>query len=667
MQDHRYTDALKNLDSVIWKYENTGKVSFLSGQSSLLDFFYDDEIKDGEISLLKIVHPSDKRLLLRIYRKLQEKKDFIEVFRLKNKWNVYKWVKVKGCPFSSIDQDYVIGEVYDFTEQKKAEQLLLTVQCQMMELIENVPNPIAIHKEEKIAYMNPAGLNMLKVNKLDEVIGKKMVDFMGSKKESDNHSTLVAMDGKERDVVSNRFNILYNNEPHIMSFGSDITEQQNVKKRLDNLEYYDELTNLPNYKWFNERLSSLLTNSKRPFAIFFIGLNEFKVINTTFGFLIGDEILKSIANRLNGKLNENNDVFRIEGDTFSLIVNFQSKNQCSRLAEKIVKLISEPLLIQGQEFYLSPRIGISLYPEDGTELEALKKNSHAALYLAKEKDHNRIQFYNSDMKEMYARRIELEKGLRKAIKNKELYLLYQPKCCITNGEVVGAEALLRWKHPELGIISPLEFVPIAEESGLIDSIGEWVIAEACRQLNAWKDNGIDILMSVNLSVKQLHQPNLVEIVRTTLAQTKLRPENLELEITESIMQQSDHAIQLLYDLRDLGIKISIDDFGTGYSSLSYLKDLPIDTLKVDRTFIRDLELAENEKAKAIVKSIVEMGHNLQLTVIAEGVETISQIDFLHEIKCNQVQGYYISQPLAQLDFANWFFQTQGSHYFSANV
>jgi diguanylate cyclase (GGDEF)-like protein/PAS domain S-box-containing protein len=660
MQYEKLMNGLNSLDCVIWKYDDTENLKFLSGFDSLFEFFSEEKLNEGKDFCSKIIHSDDRTTLLRCYQNLRTKKSFSEVFRLKNKQNVYKWIKVKGSyVYEHQDTGYFIGQAIEITEQKQAEQKLTTIQKQIMDIINNVPNPIAIHKEEKIAYINPAGLNMLGLNGLDQVIGKNMRDFMSplnqnEKEEKVKNSTLVASDGKEKEIVSSRFNIIFNNEPHVISFGNDITEQQSVKKRLSNLEFFDELTNLPNNKWFNETLLSYIENKNRQFSIFLIGLNEFKLINSTFGYKMGDKVLQTIAIRLKNELGKNNLFFRIEGDTFSFIAKIKTKEKCVLLAQKITQIISEPIFIKDQEFYLSPSIGIALFPEDGKDIEALNKNSHAALYLAKEKDFYHIQFYDSNIKEEYSRRMELEKGLRKAIANNEMYLVYQPKCSITSNEVIGAEALLRWKHPELGFVSPIEFIPIAEETGLIDIIGEWVLVEACKQISLWKKKDIDLIVSLNISVKQLHKANLVDIVQEALLEANISSSNLELEITESIMQQSENAIHLLYGFKDLGIKISIDDFGTGYSSLSYLKNLPIDILKIDRTFIKDIEFGQ--KDRAIVKSIVELGHNLQLTVIAEGVETKGQLDYLNEINCNLAQGYYYSPPLEVNEFEDWMTQ-----------
>ncbi|QOR65085.1 GGDEF domain-containing protein [Cytobacillus suaedae] len=640
--------ALTKLDSVIWKYGNSKKFEFLSGFPILEEFFSDDDIRNGSISILSITHPSDKTTLLRCIQSIQTDQSFSDVLRLKNKSNVYKWVKITGYSFTD-DKNHgcFIGQALDYSDQVNKEQAVKTLQNQMMAILDSVPNPAAIHKEEKIVYINPAALHMLRLTKTEEALGKRMEDFVSP----NNKDILIGSDGSEREIVAMRFPILFNDETHYLSFGNDITEQRKVKERLENLEYFDELTTLPNYKSFNEKLTSYIEYTNVHFSVFFISINELKLIHTTFGYQVGDEILKTIAIRLKKALGKENNIFRVEGDKFSYIGQGQTKEQCSEIAKKITKLITEPVFINGHEFYISPSIGITLFPEDGKDKETLKKNTNAALYLASDKDHHHFQFYDSLIKEAYIRRVVLEKALRKARKNNEFYLVFQPKCCIKTGEVIGAEALLRWRHPEFGIVSPTEFIEIAEESGIIDSIGEWVLIEACHQVRKWKDIGLDIKISVNLSVKQLHHPNLVKIVRNALERADISSSNLELEITESIMQQPNAANRLLHKLKNLGITISIDDFGTGYSSLSYLKNLPIDTLKIDRSFIKDIEAGERDRA--IVKSIVELGHNLNLHVVAEGVETKGQLHYLNKIHCNYAQGFLYSKPLNPEDFVNW--------------
>jgi diguanylate cyclase (GGDEF)-like protein len=385
----------------------------------------------------------------------------------------------------------------------------------------------------------------------------------------------------------------------------------------------------------------------RSIEVVFMDLDHFKFVNDSLGHSTGDLLLKAMAERLRSVLREGDTVGRVGGDEFVLILNDQNEEIIYRAMQRITAKVSEPITIEGKELYVSCSAGISIYPQDGRDVDTLLKNADAAMYRAKEHGRSNFQFYTSEMNERVNERLALENALRRALERNELALHYQPKVSLKTGAIVGAEALVRWLHPEWGLVRPARFIPLAEETGLIVSIGEWVLREACRQARAWLDAGLEPgVVSVNLSVRQFRQEGLVRTVSRILQESGLDPAQLEMELTESmVMHNVDAAIAVLQGLKQLGVTLSVDDFGTGYSSLSYLKDLPIDTLKIDRSFVRDIGTGEEAEDGVLAQAIISLGHALHLKVIAEGVETDAQMRFLRRHGCDEVQGFFYGEPV----------------------
>ncbi|GGF87240.1 bifunctional diguanylate cyclase/phosphodiesterase [Paenibacillus abyssi] len=412
--------------------------------------------------------------------------------------------------------------------------------------------------------------------------------------------------------------------------------------------YHDFLTGLPNLRRLTIQFDEELHKTER-IAIMFMDLDRFKFINDMFGHSVGDYLLKAVANRVLEHTEDNVMVARIGGDEFILLLPNYNRESAAKIAQKLLEELSRPFIHVGNELFMTPSIGISLYPIDGDNAELLIKNSDIAMYRAKELGRNNYQFYDPEMNELINRRAQLEKGLRKALELNEFTLYFQPQINLATGHIIGNEALIRWHHGELSMISPADFIPLSEETGLIVSIGEWVLRKACEQNVAWQKAGFSPMrVSVNLSARQIQQKNLVENVTEILQQTGLDPQYLELEITESIaMHNEDYVIAKLHALKKLGIKIAMDDFGTGYSSLSYLNKLPIDTLKIDKSFLSDLKEGLNAE---ICSTIIAMARNMRLTVIAEGVETEEQLRFLIDQKCDEAQGYIFSKPMPVEEF-----------------
>jgi diguanylate cyclase (GGDEF)-like protein/PAS domain S-box-containing protein len=441
----------------------------------------------------------------------------------------------------------------------------------------------------------------------------------------------------------------------------DITERQEFEEKIRELAYFDSLTGLPNRESFMMHVDQSIKSARRhqqQLAALFLDLDDFKRINDTLGHTIGDMLLKAIAERLLGCLRasdiigytaENvstNMVARFGGDEFTiLLTEIRDSGDAAVVAQRVMDTLTRPLNLAGHEVVITPTIGIAVFPEDGDNTEVLFRNADTAMYSAKRRGKNNFQLYNNAMNASALERLTMENQLRKALERNELLLHYQPQQELASGRIIAVEALLRWQNDELGNVPPNKFIPMAEDSGLIIPIGEWVLRSACTQLKAWQDTGVPVArIAVNISVRQFLYPGFLQLVEEVLRETGLAPESLELEITESLlMQDAEGAILLLRDLKALGVQLAIDDFGTGYSSLSYLKRFPIDRLKVDRSFVR--EITTNAEDAAITRAVIAMAHNMDLRVIAEGVETAEQLRYLTDEQCHEIQGYFLSRPV----------------------
>ena len=433
----------------------------------------------------------------------------------------------------------------------------------------------------------------------------------------------------------------------------DITERKAQEARIEHLAYHDSLTGLPNRTLLMDRLGQALSQAQRldqQVAVLFIDLDRFKLVNDSLGHHVGDQLLQEIARRLRATLRDNDTVARVGGDEFQVIVcNVAGPTDAARIAEKLMRTLGEPFTLEGQELHVTASLGVSLYPRDGASGELLLKYADTALYEAKGEGRNAYRFFSPEMNAQAHGRLRLENDLRRAVERRELELHYQPQLDLATGEVCAVEALVRWRHPVRGLVQPNAFIPMAEETGLVLGIGEWVLNEACRQVAQWQreglaDNLAPLRVAVNISARQLQRPGLDGAVRRALAASGLAADCLELEITESsVMLDPQHAQSVLQSLRELGVQLSIDDFGTGYSSLAYLKRLPLDRLKIDRSFIGGIPTDSDDAA--IVETIIVMTHKLGLRVIAEGVETLEQQLQLVRQGCDEMQGFLLAHPV----------------------
>ncbi|PYZ96310.1 histidine kinase [Alteribacter lacisalsi] len=515
----------------------------------------------------------------------------------------------------------------------------------------------------RITFCNPASARMLGYDSVEELIGKPYSYIF--KRRGGHDDAPLSSERKQYDTEEKFFrkdNTSFPVEYVISSIEKDgkvtgdvvtfkdITRRKQMEEQIKHQAYYDSLTNLPNRVLLNDRLTQGINYSRlhnEKLAVLFLDLDRFKYVNDTHGHTFGDLLLKEVGGRLGEAVPAEATVSRQGGDEFTIFLpNIQGKEDVVKVVERINHHFSAPFVINGHEIYVKNSIGISLYPEDGETTDDLVKNADTAMYKSKEFSGDNFHFYKADMDDRLYQRIQLETALYKALDQNELEIFYQPQIDYKKGTVTGLEALLRWNHPHEGMIPPCDFLPIAEDTGLIVPIGEWVIKESCRQLKEWHEQGYTNLdVSVNLTVREFEQADLFTKVKNVLSETGLEARFLKLEITENqILKDTEGTLTRMREFKDSGVDISIDDFGTGYSSLAYLKQFPIHTLKIDKSFVQDI--SPNGENASITNTIIDLAKNMELDVIAEGVETLEQAEFLVSKGCCQMQGFYFSKPLS---------------------
>ncbi|RKQ15909.1 EAL domain-containing protein [Oceanobacillus bengalensis] len=591
------------------------------------------------------------------------------VLRNKAKDGSYIWLDTTIVPF--LDKD---GKPYqyisirdDVTEKKQVEEELKESEEKYRLITENTSDIITvINRDGNIMYITPSSYAVLGhniediehskflrwVHKNDRENVTLMVKtiFKGRKSFGDVEFRMRKKDGSFLSAEAKISAVLDdegNEVGTLVLVIRDITLRKHSEKMIYHLSHHDTLTGLPNRAFFMNHLSKEFYHAKvihDELAVLYLDVDRFKNINDSLGHEKGDTVLTEIANRLRTSIHAKDFVARIGGDEFVILLSRSTRDEVIAIADKIVESLQNPITVSKNLYTVTGSIGISVYPSEVKTPEELLKQANIASDTVKAKGRNSYLFFHKNMEERSLERILLENEMKKAIKLDQFTLEYQPKIDIKSGKLIGMEALVRWNHPELGKIPPGKFIPIAEETGLITVLGEVILRKGCEQTHRWQEEGYtDLVLSVNLSTKQLYQNDLIEKIKLILRETNLDSKWLELEVTETAFTNIDNAQSILQEIRDLGIQVSIDDFGAGYSSFSYLKNLPVNTLKIDASFIRDIDL--NKESQAIVNGIVDIAEKLKLNVIAEGIETVEQLDQLKDAECPQGQGYYFSKPL----------------------
>ncbi|SEA54489.1 EAL domain-containing protein [Nitrosospira multiformis] len=572
---------------------------------------------------------------------------------------------------------YFVAMIRDITEQERRKTEILAARRQLQATLDAIPDLLfeldadgcvhAWHSVRRTEFPTVSG---------ESLVGKKVADFLPTgavdiilsalaeaqeKGLSSGKQLELRLPGREDkwwfELSVSRKHVDSAAGLRFIVLARDITERKASEQRILHLAHYDSLTGLPNRALLADRMRVAINRAARQakrLAVLFVDLDRFKAINDSLGHDVGDHLLKVVAERMQTSIRSVDTVSRVGGDEFVVLLNeIETAEDAARVAQKIIDGLSQPYQIEKHELLLTGSIGICIYPDNGKEPNILLRNADASMYTAKEAGHNRYQFYSEDMTARAIERLSLEHDLRGAVERGEMFLVYQPQIELGTSRVIGVEVLMRWRHPARGLISPVRFIPVAEDTGLILSIGEWGLRESCRQAQLWYERGLlNACISVNVSAVQFRQTDFVGIIENALQESGLAPTNLELELTESaVMQGAEPALNKLRELDALGVKVAIDDFGTGYSSLAYLRQFTVDRLKIDQSFVRDVP--GNNDAEAIAAAIVAMGLNLGFRIIAEGVETEAQAEFLQSVLCKEGQGYLFAWPMTAIEFEAW--------------
>jgi len=560
-------------------------------------------------------------------------------------------------------------ELYDINlNLRKVNAHLEDSEARYRSLVDLIPDAIWIHSGGKVVFVNAAALTLLGASDADQLLGTDalarvpeqfrhlIADGMHQNVEVEQQLPRCAiqierLDGRLVDVEFFGCEIRFNDTDSIMHVVRDITERRQHEMVIEHQATHDQLTGLPNRALFLDRLATAIRRAERQagqLAVMFVDLDKFKNINDALGHSAGDELLREVARQLSLCVRESDTVARLGGDEFVLLLdNPLGETTPALVAERISTQLMEPVELAGQAHVITGSIGISIYPDDSIKAEVLLRQADIAMYRAKEDGRNGFHFFTHDMQQRLDARVTLEQGMHRALQHDQFVLHYQPQMDLRTGRIIGMEALLRWQSPELGLVPPIRFIPIAEESNLILTIGEWVLDKVCSRLRAWQDSGVPLVpVAINVAASQFSSQALDELVVQALTRHGVDPKLLELELTESLsMADPEASIALMHSLKATGVSMSIDDFGTGYSNLSYLKRFPVDKLKVDQSFTRGL--TNDLEDRSITTAVIRLAHSLGLRAIAEGVETEGQLRLLAELGCDEIQGYYFSRPLTE--------------------
>jgi len=625
-----------------------------------------DELSDTFETWRDLLHPNDReQALQRALRFAQSdaERSYESEFRMRHKDGSYHWILARGeKQFDDQGRPWrLVGSHTDLTDRKRAED-------RFQSAVQASPTGMIMVDEKGCIVLTNSRTDALFGHPPGSLVGQSievLIPHSARPGHAAQLQTYMAApterkmgDGRElsaRRADGSSFRVEVSLTPIVGSEGRyvlasvvDLTDRLRAEQRINQLIHFDPLTGLPNRHLLNDRIGqaiALAARDARQVAVLFLDIDHFKNINDTLGHRVGDLLLVEVARRLQHSVREADTVARVGGDEFVVVLTELESDTALRVGTKLLRTLSQPYAVDGQELAVTPSIGIAVYPEDGTDFETLYQRADTAMYRVKEEGRNDLRFFTREMQQRAQRMHQLESAMNQALARQQFFLQYQPQLSMDGQRVVGVEALLRWRHPELGLVSPAEFIPVAESNGQIVPIGAWVLRTAIQQLRAWVDAGMaPLVMAVNLSAVQFRQPQLPDMVSRLLAEAELAPEYLELELTEGVaMMQPAQALATMDQLHARGIRLSIDDFGTGYSSLSYLKKFSVYKVKIDQSFVRDIVTDADDRA--IVSAIVQMAHSLGFLTIAEGVETQAQRAFLQAEGCDEVQGYLFSRPL----------------------
>lgn len=676
--EEQFGQLAHNIPQVFWITDVAHKRTlFVSAAAEQLIGRPLDEIRDNPRLLVRAVHRQDRKRV-HTARKLALTDGYDVTYRIVRPDGTMRWVRDRAFPVRDAQGKVyrVAGIAEDITDRRRAEAALQESEEQFRQLAANIPQVFWITDaaQREPLYLSPAfekitgyplseihadprrWINMIHHEDRQRV---KAARRLAAEGRYDEVFRVVRPDGSIRWVHDRAFPVhdVEGRVYRIAGIAEDITERKHAEEQLMKLAHYDVLTSLPNRVLFYDRLKQALAQAKRNqwiVGVMFIDVDRFKNVNDTMGHAVGDRLLQQVSERLKGTIRAGDTVGRLGGDEFAVVLsNLASAQDANLVAQKMMACFTEPFRLEGSDVYVTASIGITLYPDDSTEQDILIRNADAAMYKAKEIGRDTYQFYTPEMNTRALEALGMENALRRALDRDEYLLYYQPKVGIVTGEITGLEALIRWRHPERGLVSPGEFMPVLEETGLIVPVGQWVLNAVCRQIKEWEAAGLQpVPVAVNLSARQFTSRDLGTSIKRTLEENQIDPGLIELEITESsLMVNTEEAVRTLEYLSGLGVLLSIDDFGTGYSSLSYLKRFPLDSLKIDRSFIRDVTTDGDDAT--ITRAVISMAHSLGLKVVAEGVETEPQLAFLTEYGCDQIQGYFFARPLPADDCGTW--------------
>lgn len=674
-REEHFHNVTTQIPGAIFRSKPDGTVEFVSSTIKAISGYQDiTNMQEGEHAWYNIVHPSDRdRIKEQITTAIAEHGAYKVEYRIQHADGSERWLSESGQAQSNADGtlQWIDGIIVDINEHKRMEEKLRLA----TKVFDNISDGVIVTDPNgHIVAVNTAFFSITGYSESD-AIGRTLTMLNSARQHPLFHETLWSELMATGSWHGEIWNQRKNGEPylswitinavrdttglctHYVGIFSDITLIRESQSKLDHLAHHDPLTGLPNRLLFNDRLAQAilrLNRNEQQLAVLFIDLDRFKNINDTLGHHVGDELLKQIAYTLAATVREGDTLARLGGDEFIIILeDIDGLYGAGMVAEKLMAIFEQPFMVANHELFLTCSIGISLCPTDGTDINLPIRNADMAMYQAKAHGRNAYRFYAPEMAYEGVERLRLDSLLRRSIDNNEIFLNFQPQVDIESGQLIGVEALARWNHPELGLVPPIRFIPLAEDSGYINQLGKWVLWESCRQMIRWQKVGLYVpKIAVNLSVKQFERGSIVNVVSEILQETGLDPSRLQLEVTESVIMNNADGFAFINDLHAIGVGLAIDDFGTGYSSLAYLKQLPVQTLKIDRSFIKDISTDPNDEAIAI--AIIQLGKSLNLTVIAEGVETQEQAGFLLKQGCNFAQGYFYSHPVLPDDlFARW--------------